>query len=145
MSEANKSYRIKYDQEKQTDHLNIKIDHDFDFLEVLSMKISQEDAYRLYTSNYGVIVGRVLANDGFGIPNAKVSIFLPNNSTDTSLDSSILYPYKTTSDKDNKGIRYNLLPSNKINACYQNVGSLPSKRDILDNKQKLDVFDSFYR
>ena len=145
MQKNNKSYRIKYDQENPIDHINIKIDQDFDLLEVLTMDITQEDAYKLYTSNYGVVVGRVLANDGFGIPNAKISIFLTNNSLDQTLDSSILYPYKTTSDKNNDGIRYNLLPSNKTSKCYQNVGSFPSKRDILDNNSKLEVFDNFYR
>lgn len=145
MSDNNKSYRIKYDINNPVDHLNIKIDQDFDLLEVLSLSITQEDVYKLYTSNYGVVVGRVLANDGFGIPNAKISIFLPNNSTDKTLDSTILYPYASTSDKDSNGVRYNLLPSQKINKCHQNVGTLPSKRDVLDNNAKLEVFDNFYK
>ena len=38
--------------------------------------MTQEDAYKLYTSSYGVIVGRIIANGGFGIPNAKVSVFV---------------------------------------------------------------------
>jgi len=145
MSDTNKSYRIKYDINNPVDHLNIKIDQDFDLLEVLSLSITQEDVYKLYTSNYGVVVGRVLANNGFGIPNAKISIFLANNSTDQTLDSTILYPYTSTSDKDSNGIRYNLLPSQKVNKCHQNVGTLPSKRDVLDNNAKIEVFDNFYK
>ena len=144
MQETNKSFRIKYDQNNPIDHLNVKIDQDFDFMEVLSMKITQEDVYRTYTSNYGVVVGRVLANDGFGIPNAKISIFFPNNSIDPTLDSTIIFPFKTTADKDSNNIRYNLLPSQKINACYQNVGTMPSKRDLLDNDSKIEVFENFY-
>jgi hypothetical protein len=40
----------------------------FDFIEVLSLKLSQEDAYRKFCSDYGVIVGRVSVNNGFGVP-----------------------------------------------------------------------------
>ena len=52
--------------------LNVNLKQDFDNLEVLSLKLRQEDAYKLHSSSYGVIIGRVLANDAFGIPNAKV-------------------------------------------------------------------------
>jgi len=145
MVENNKTFRIKYDQLNPVDHINVKLDQDFDLLEVLSLSISQEDVYRMYTSEYGVVVGRVLANDGFGIPNAKISIFISNKSTNQAIDKNILYPFNTTADKNSDGIRYNLLPDKKVNKCHQNVGSLPSKRDILDNNIKLDTFNDFYK
>jgi hypothetical protein len=46
-------------------------------------------------SNYGVLVGRVLANDGFGVPNAKVSIFIENNDIDETNKEDIIYQYSS--------------------------------------------------
>lgn len=142
---SNKSYRVKYDFNNQIDHLKINLNQKFDFLQVLSLNITQEDAYKLYTSNYGVLVGRVLANDGFGIPNAKISIFLPTQNADDSTVEGILYPYLGVSSKNSDGLRYNLLPSEKVNECHQNVGSFPTKRLILDNDNLLEVFDKYYK
>ena len=140
----NKSYRIKCNKD-EAEYLKVNITQDFDFLDVLSLKITQDDVYKTYTSDYGVVVGRVLANEGFGIPNAKVSIFVPNTSNDDSIDENILYPFKTTNDKNNENIRYNLLPNSKQDTCYQNVGTFPSKTELLDNNINLEVFNKFYK
>ena len=72
---SERSYRIRTDVTKDK-VVRLKVEQDYDFLEILSLKIKQEDAYKLHVANYGVIVGRVLANDSFGIPNAKVSVFI---------------------------------------------------------------------
>lgn len=144
MFENNKSYRLKCNKE-QDEYLKLNISQDFDLLSVLSLKITQEDAYKLYTSNYGVVVGRVLANDGFGVPNAKISIFIPNSTNNETNNKNIIYPYTTTSDKNENGIRYNLLPGNKQSACYQNVGTMSSKMDVLDNDSELEVYNDFYK
>ena len=57
-----KSLRIKANVGKdQILHINMK--QNVDLFEVLSLTLTQKDAYKLQTSNYGVIVGRVLAND----------------------------------------------------------------------------------
>lgn len=141
----NKSFRVKYDQDNSIDHLKINIKQSFDFLEVLSLKISQEDAYKLYTSNYGVIVGRVLANDGFGVPNAKISVFIQNTEVDETNEEDIIYPYITTATKNSNNIRYNLLPAEQTHACHQNVGTFPSKRTLLDNNVHVKVFDNYYK
>ena len=70
------SYRIKTQiGEDQT--LNVQIDQEFDFLEILSMKIQSEDIYTRNCADYGVVVGRVVANGGYGVPNVKVSVFVP--------------------------------------------------------------------
>ena len=86
-----KSYRIHTNISSDT-FLNVNMRQDFDFLEVLSLKLRQKDAYKLHSSNYGVVVGRVLANDAFGIPNAKISVFIEKTDSDTS-DIDALYPY----------------------------------------------------
>ena len=141
----NKTYRVKYDANDAVDHIKVKLEQDFDFMEVLSLNIKQEDVYNLYTSNYGVVVGRVIANDGFGIPNAKVSIFISNNEHDDSSDIGIIYPYNSVRDKDSVGVRYNLLPSKSNKSCHQNVGTFPDKRKILDNNVLIEVFNEYYK
>jgi hypothetical protein len=88
-----------------------KIEQEFDTLDILSLKITQADAYRNFCSDYGVVVGRVIANDGFGVENAKVSIFIPLSDEDIDRpEITTIYPYRTTTDTDAQGIRYNLLP-----------------------------------
>ena len=44
----------------------VNLNQNYDTLEIMSLKINQENAYRLHTSDYGVITGRVLANGAFG-------------------------------------------------------------------------------
>ena len=100
-----KSYRIHTNIISDT-LLKVNMQQDFDFLEILSLKLRQKDAYRLHSSNYGVIIGRVLANDAFGIPNAKISIFIERDKNDTS-DMEAIYPYSEVTSKDREGRRYN--------------------------------------
>jgi len=64
--------------------INIQLDQEFEFLEILSIKLQQEDVYTKSCAEYGVVVGRVTANNGFGLPNARVSIFIPIESIDDS-------------------------------------------------------------
>lgn len=124
--------------------LNVNMKQDFDFLEVLSLKLRQADAYKLHSSNYGVIVGRVLANDAFGIPNARVSVFVPNEGGETS-EIEKLYPYSSIRSTDSDGRRYNLLPDYSDNDCYRVVGTMPNKRLVLDNNTVLEVFDKYWK
>ena len=70
-----KSYRVRTSVNRDK-VLQVNLTQDVDVFEVLSLKISQKDLYRSKSSNYGVVVGRVLANGGFGVPNAKVSVFV---------------------------------------------------------------------
>lgn len=141
----NKSYRIKTSINNDS-VLNIKLDQNYDFLEILSIKLNQTNAYKLHTSKYGVIVGRVLGNGNFGIPNAKVSVFIQVDDMDINDPIiSAIYPYNTTKSKDSNNIRYNLLPNNKVNDCHQIIGTFPNKRLILDNDSTLEVYDKYYK
>ena len=63
-------------------NINVKIDQDFDSLEILSLKLRQEDLYDRFCADYGIVVGRVVANGGFGVPNATISVFVPLDSVD---------------------------------------------------------------
>lgn len=139
------NHRIKTNLSKDK-VLNVQLQQDVDFLEILSLKIRQEDTYKLHSSNYGVIVGRVLANDAFGIPNAKVSVFIELEDADKS-NSEIanLYPYTSITTNNSKGVRYNLLPDSSGDDCYKIVGTFPNKRLVLDDDSVLEVFDKYWK
>ena len=124
--------------------LNVNLKQDFDNLEVLSLKLRQEDAYKLHSSSYGVIIGRVLANDAFGIPNAKVSVFIEKEDNEDNEIESI-YPYKTVSTRDSSGRRYNLLPDSSDDSCYRIVGTFPQKRLILDEGTELEIYEKYWK
>lgn len=145
MSEFNKSYRIRTEVGKDT-QLHVKLDQKYDVLELMSLKINQENAYRLHTSNYGVIAGRVLANGAFGIPNAKISVFINIDDTDINdVVKSVLYPYNTTSSKDKNDVRYNLLPNEQLTDCHTIIGTFPEKQYALDNDSVLEIFEKYYK
>lgn len=145
MSEFNKTYRIRT-QVGQDTTVKMKLDQEYDTLEILSLKIDQVNAYRLHTANYGVIAGRVLANGAMGIPNAKVSIFINRDDEDSeSIVKAILYPYNTTFTKNNDGVKYNLLPDEQISTCHTIIGTFPGKQFLLDNDNVLEIFEKYYK
>lgn len=140
-----RSYRIKANV--GTDQvLNVNLKQDIDLYEILSLKISQEKLYKTYSSDYGVIVGRVLANEAFGVPNVKVSVFIPLSDSD-SLRNDIknIYPYKSATDHNSDNIIYNTLPDYKKNDCHRPVGTFPKKEIVLDNDSILEVYDKYYK
>jgi len=142
---ANKSIRLRTTPGVNK-NIVVKLEQDFDFLEVLSLKLTQENLYQKFCANYGVVVGRVIANRGFGIPNAKVSIFIPVTDEDQKNTLiNALYPYKTPFQRNNGGIRYNLLPSKYDCDLNTAVGTFPSKDEVLDNDLILEVFDKYYK
>ena len=121
-----KSYRIKTELGINKT-INVDFEQDFEFLEILSLKIQQADVYTRDCSQYGVVTGRVSANNGLGIPNARVSIFIPIDTQD-ELNPVItaIYPYKTVTDKNEDGYRYNLLPHEKSYSLHSPTGTFPS-------------------
>ena len=84
-----KNYRFKTEVGIDKE-VRLQIEQDFDFLEILSLKLRQEDIYDRYCADYGVVAGRVVANGGFGIPNVNVSVFVPLDNIDENLFSEIL-------------------------------------------------------
>ena len=145
MSKFNKTYRIRTNINKET-HLHVNIDRDYDALEIMSLKIGQINDYKLHTCDYGVVAGRVLANEAFGIPNAKVSVFIERDSNEmTDAVKSVLYPYNNTRTQDKNGTRYNLLPNEQLNDCHTIIGTFPEKQYLLDNDNILEVFETYYK
>jgi len=125
--------------------INVQLDQEFEQLEILSLKLQQEDVYNRSCADYGVIVGRVTANNGFGLPNARVSIFIPISNLDVSnpIISSI-YPYKSPNDANEDGYRYNLLPYMKSYSAHAATGTLPSRMDVLTETTTIEIYDKYY-
>ena len=127
-------------------NINVKIDQDFDSLEILSLKLRQEDLYTQFCADYGVVVGRVIANGGLGIPNAHISIFIPLDSVDEEDPIiSTLYPYKTPTTKNEDGYRYNLLPYEDEYYGHNATGTFPTVDDVLTRKEVLQVYEKYYK
>jgi hypothetical protein len=139
------SYRIKTELGINKS-INVQLDQEFEFLEILSLKIQQTDIYTRSCADYGVVVGRVTANNGFGVPNARVSIFIPIEEIDESnpIITSI-YPYKSPNDRNDDGYRYNLLPYTPSYSKHSATGTLPSKSDVLTGSTTVEIYDKYYR
>jgi hypothetical protein len=140
-----KSYRIRTNVGVDKS-VSISIDQEFEYLEILSLKVLQSDIYTRVCSDYGVVIGRVSVNDGFGIPNAKVSIFIPlsNEDAEDPIISQI-YPYRTILDVNDDGYRYNLLPYEPSYSAHNPTGTFPSRRDVLTNPTLIEVYDKYYK
>ena len=124
----------------------VEINQDFDLLEILSMKFTQTDLYASTCSDYGVVCGRISVNNGFGIPNARVSIFIPVSEQD--LDDPViskLYPFSQIGDRDELGYRYNLLPSRKQHGGHEPTGTFPDQTDILTREEVLEVYEKYFK
>jgi hypothetical protein len=146
MSDTNRSYRIRTQAGTSDGELNVKLDRNVDILEILSLQINQGDLYKLHNSNYGCIVGRVLANGGVGVPNVKLSIFIPIDSNDKLISEiSSIYPFTGINSKNENGTRYNLLPNDTYDDCYRAVGTFPLKRAVLDDERVLEVYEKYYK
>lgn len=149
----NKSFRINTEVGSNVNkHIKLKLEQEYDRLEILSLTLDQRDVYQNFNCDFGVIVGRVLANGGIGIPNAKVSIFIPLSEED-ELKSEIraLYPYKTPRQQNSNGKRYNLLPrvaEEQTDGTFkpeQPFGSFPTKPELLTNDNWLEVYEKYYK
>jgi hypothetical protein len=140
-----KSYRIRTNVGVDKS-VSISIDQEFEYLEILSLKVLQSDIYTRVCSDYGVVIGRVSVNDGFGIPNAKVSIFIPLSNEDAEdLIISQIYPYRTVLDVNDDGYRYNLLPYEPSYSAHNPTGTFPSRLDVLTNPTLIEVYDKYYK
>jgi hypothetical protein len=139
------SYRIRTKPGVDSS-VRVLIDQEFEYLEILSLKILQNQIYNRQCSDYGVIVGRVSVNNGFGIPNAKVSVFIPLEDIDEN-DPVIsdLYPYKTLTDLNEDGYRYNLLPYKQQHGGHTPTGTFFTREDVLTNPSLIEVYDKYYK
>jgi hypothetical protein len=143
-----KNIRIPVDLRSGDKNITVKIEQEFDNLEVLSLKISNADAYTKMCSDFGVIVGRVMLNSGFGVQNARVNIFIPITEEDKNRPEILeLYPFETVNDTYPNGVRYNLLPRirNGKNPSHRAVGNFPHESDFSHYPQLLEITDKYYK
>lgn len=149
MQDSNRSIRVrtKINSSDVNDrYVNVKLDNDIDIIELLSLKIDTSNFYKTHSSDYGCVAGRVLANGGVGIPNAKISVFISLN--DSEINDQVitsLYPFSYLYEKNDDGIRYNLLPEHQVSECHTPVGTFPSKRMVLDDDNVIEIFDKYYK
>lgn len=138
-------HRIRTDIGKDK-RVTVEIKQDFDVLEILSLKFTQQDIYSSFCADYGVVCGRISVNGGLGVGNARVSIFVPLSEVDSE-DPVIsqLYPYTTSSDRNEDGYRYNLLPSRKQHTGHTPTGTFPDQTDILSREEILEVYEKYYK
>ena len=74
--------------------ITVELKQDYDLLEILSLKFTQKDVYTSLCADYGVVCGRISVNNGFGIPNAKISLFIPLSDEDSrNPEITNIYPY----------------------------------------------------
>ena len=146
-----KSYRIRTKPGQENNgyiNVNVDLNQNYDQLEILSLKISQKDDYQDFCSDYGVVAGRVIVNGGFGVPNVKVSVFVPVDDADL-LDpvKSAIYPYTEPfpNQKNRNGVRYNVLPKNQQSFDHTPVGTFPKKREVLDDNTTLEIYEKYYK
>jgi len=145
-----KSYRIRTTPGEGNGFLKVNVDlnQNYDFLEILSLKISQKDDYQNFCADYGVVAGRVIVNGGFGVPNVKVSIFVPVDDKDLEDPvKSAIYNYQEPfpDQKNKNGVRYNLLPKQQQTLDHTPVGTFPKKREILDDTTTLEIYEKYYK
>jgi len=135
----NKSQRIHLDTGDtgnldEYKYFTVRLEQDIETLEFMSMTLRTKDVYQNFNADYGVLVGRVIANGGVGIPNAKVSIFIPISDEDASNpDIYKLYPYTTPRDEDG------------LVKPKQAFGSFPIKEEIVTNETFLQVYKKYYK
>lgn len=152
---GNKSIRIQTNAGGTDKYVKVKLEQDINLIEILSLQISQKDLYASFNADFGVLVGRVIANGGVGIPNAKLSIFIPVTDEDkNNSDIFSIYPYTSPRDKNLDGVRYNLLPRVAINNPFlvagdyspkTPIGTFPTKEEITTNPTYLEVYKKYFK
>ena len=142
-----KNIKIVLNENETNERILVNLEDDFDNLEVLSLKISSTDVYRKTSSDFGVVVGRVQTANGYGLQNARVSIFVPIDPLDKARPEILeLYPFETVNDQFPNGVRYNLLPRTRNqNPSHRAVGNLPTINDLVHYPQYLEVMEKYYK
>ena len=140
-----KSIRVRT-QVGKDQKVSLELTQDFDLLEILSLSLSQNEVYTRMCADFGVVVGRVISNGGYGIPNAKVSIFIPIDYEDEQNPVvRQLYPYTQPFDKNEEGKRYNLLSKEQNFDCHVPVGTFPTLKDVLEKQEVEYVYNKYYK
>lgn len=139
--------RIPVDIQQKDKNINFTLEQDFDTLDILSMSLSNDDVYSSQRGDFGVLIGRVTLNNGFGLQNSKVSVFIPISEVDKQRpEIRQIYPFESTTDTFPNGLRYNLLPRVKqSNESHIPVGTFPDVSDFSNYPTYLEVYEKYYK
>ena len=142
-----KTIRVPVNLDTNENVIRVNLEQEFDTLEILSLKITSSDTYKRTCADFGVIVGRCQLNSGYGVQNAKVSIFVPITQDDKDRPEILqLYPFESVNDTYPNGVRYNLLPRvRNNNPSHRAVGNFPDISDFSQYPTTLEVFDKYYK
>jgi len=166
----NKTLKVNTKINQGEKYVRVNLEQSYDQINILSLNFNQDDLYVNTDADFGVVVGRVVSS-GVGIPNARVSVFVPLKEEDeTNEDITKFYPYKNTESKNElNGKKYNLLPSirrwvrglfdpefewspNKfaVGATPKEpIGTFPDKFEILEDTNRArtlrEVYDKYYK
>jgi hypothetical protein len=88
-----------------------------------------------------VIVGRVSVNNGFGVPNAMVSVFIPLDDVDKKMIEIRGLPIHVTSDKDENGVD---TYTKEVVQTYVLV-TLSQQKGSFRNDQLGYVYEKYYK
>lgn len=144
-------------------NLKVYLNNKYSAIDILSLKLNQNEFYQSDTSDFGVVVGRV-QNNGVGIPNCKISIFVPLEDNESDPIRAI-YPFTSINDKDQFENPYNLLPKYRESNEYNNeenggygtnifglgytpdtpLGTFPIKDELTSNDILIEVFKKYYK
>jgi len=140
-----KSYRIPT-QIGVNKQINLQLEQDFEFLEILSLQVGQNQIYSRDCSQYGLLVGRVVANGGLGIPNAKITVFVPITQQDTTNDViSNVYNYTIPNNENSDGYKFNILPYEPSYPNHTPTGTFPSRGDVLKDPTVSELYEKYYK
>lgn len=142
-----RNIRLNLKEEDGNQRVLVNLEEDFDNLEILSLKIGSTDVYSKTSSDFGTVVGRVQTSNGYGLENAKISIFVPIEADDKlKPEITELYPFETVNDQYPNGVRYNLLPRvRNQNPSHRAVGNFPTINDLTHYPQYLEILNKYYK
>lgn len=77
---------------------------------------------------------------------AKLSVFIPLSEEDsTNPIISEIYPYKTVTDQNEDGYRYNLLPYIPSYNGHVPTGTFFERDDVILDQTLIEVYDKYYK
>lgn len=123
----------------------INLEQDVNFIKSLTLNFNDSEEYISRNSEWGVVAGKITTNNNIGIPNAKVSIFIPLEENDRNTIYEELYPYTSITTRNENGVRYNLLPKKQQNKNHTPVGTFFDNQDILISDEIKYVYNKYYK
>lgn len=124
---------------EQNQYLTVKIDQNFDSLDILTLSIYGTDVYPNPCGDWGVVIGRVVDSNNFPMENVKIGYIIDLDEDDSN-DITIRTIYN-----DIVGSKYPLLPKYKVNKNHFPVGGFPSEDEVMSNSALEYVYKKYFK